>query len=283
MTDPAYSRLEDAVLDEVFPDVDLALRRGRHVDRDDGRWYDFLVEAEPHLTAFYQRFGCELLHRTDGYFFLLPTSDRLGRRHLSFAEMLVGQALTLLYLDPSTVQQGGRATREQLFAQLASTMGSEALVRSLNPPRRRYDERVAEETARSKLNEALRRLAALGFVELLDGDAFRLRPALMRFAEPVRGTASPDEALERLVQAGEAVFAPVPDGDDATMNAAAPEPPRDEAAGAEADDELAAEVLDFDAEDQLRDELSSSDTPETGPADPREASDDPADPWDDSP
>jgi chromosome partition protein MukE len=213
MTDGAYARLEDAVLDESFPDVDLALRRGRHIDRDDGAWYVFLVEAEGHLAPFYQRFGCELVHRADGYYFLLPTGDRLGRRHLSFAEMLVGQALTLLYLDPSTVQQGGRTTREQLFAQLASTMGSEALVRSLNPPRKRYDERVAEETARGKLNEALRRLSTLGFVELVDGDALRLRPALMRFAEPVRGTASPDEALERLVQAGEAVFAPVTEGE----------------------------------------------------------------------
>ncbi|HMJ15425.1 MAG TPA: chromosome partition protein MukE [Polyangiaceae bacterium] len=270
-TDNAYARLEDAVLDEVFPDVDLALRRGRHVDRDDGPWYVFLVEAEAQLVPFYQRFGCELVHRTDGYYFLLPTSDRLGRRHLSFAEMLVGQALTLLYLDPATVQQGGRATREQLFAQLASTMGSEALVRSLNPQRKRYDERVAEETARSKLNEAVRRLAALGFVELLDGDAFRLRPALMRFAEPVRGTASPDEALERLVQAGEVVFAPVSDEANDTIESLAPD------AETDADAELAegepfAEL--DEAEPPANDSLDSLDSLE-------DEDDSPA-PWDDS-
>ncbi|HEY6559560.1 MAG TPA: chromosome partition protein MukE [Polyangiaceae bacterium] len=265
MTDGAYARLEDAVLDEVFPDVDLALRRGRHIDRDDGPWYVFLVEAEGHLVPFYQRFGCELVHRTDGYYFLLPTSDRLGRRHLSFAEMLVGQALTLLYLDPSTVQQGGRATREQLFGQLASTMGSDALVRSLNPARKRYDERVAEETARSKLNEALRRLSTLGFVELLDGDTLRLRPALMRFAEPVRGTASPDEALERLVQAGEVVFAPLPDGE------------------TETETETMSDVAESDPEtDDTELELATADVAKPAAEDRAESSDDDFPPWDDS-
>jgi chromosome partition protein MukE len=214
VTDTTFSRLEDVVLDESFPDVDLALRRGRHIDREDGAWYAFLHDSAAFLGPFYERYGCELVHRTDGYFFLLPMGDRLGRHHLSVPEMLVGQALTLLYLDPATVQQGGLVRREQLFAQLASTLGSDALVRVLNPKRRRLDERVAEETARAKLNEALRRLAALGFVELLDDDGLRLRPALLRFAEPVRGTAAPDEALERLVRAGEVAFAPLPDDAD---------------------------------------------------------------------
>src|SRR5687767_10921149 len=104
MSPANFERLEDVVLDEVFPDVDLALRRGRHLDRDDASWYSFLVDAQAQLEAFYRRFGCELVHKSDGYFYLLPTSDKLGRRHLSQAEMLVGQALTLLYLDPHTVQ-----------------------------------------------------------------------------------------------------------------------------------------------------------------------------------
>jgi chromosome partition protein MukE len=199
----AYATLQDVVVAEPFPDVDLALRRGRHIDRDDGEWYAFLVDAQPLLEAFYRRFGCELIHRTDGYFYLLPTGDRLGRRHLSSAEMLVGQALTLLYLEPATVEQGGVVTREQVLAQLAGVMGAEALVRAMNPKRRRYDERVAEETVRNKVAEALRRLAALGFVEAVEESRFRLRPSLTRFAEPVRASATPEKALERLVASGE--------------------------------------------------------------------------------
>lgn len=202
----SYTRLEDVILDEAFPEVDLALRRGRHIDRDDGPWYALLVDGEEHLVTFYRRFGCELLHKTDGYFFLLPINDNLGRRQLSLAEMLVGQALTLLYLDPATVQHGGVVDREQVLGHLAAVMGTDALVRALNPKRRRYDERVAQETVRSKVAEALRRLAGLGFVELIEGERVRLRPALMRFAEPVRGLSAPQDALARLVAAGEVVL-----------------------------------------------------------------------------
>lgn len=198
-----FGRLEDVILDELFPEVDLALRRGRHIDRDDAALYAFLSAGAPFLDVFYARFGAELVHKEDGYFYLLPTGDRLGKRLLSPGEMLVGQALTLLYLDPSTVQEGGIVSRDHLLSFLAGLLGSESLLRMFNPKRRRIDERVAEETVRSRVGEALRRLANLGFLEALPEHHYRLRPALLRFAEPVRGTASPEAALERLVAKGE--------------------------------------------------------------------------------
>jgi chromosome partition protein MukE len=209
----AFATLQDAIEADAFPEVDLALRRGRHIDRDDGEQYAYLVDAQDWLEALYRRFGCELVHRTDGYFYLLPSNDRLGRRHLSSGEMLVGQALTLLYLDPATVEHGGVLTREQVLAQLAGVMGADALVRAMNPKRKKYDERLAEEGVRSKVTEALRRLAALGFVDMVDENRVRLRPALMRFAEPARGAAAPDKALERLVAAGELILTEEEGGD----------------------------------------------------------------------
>jgi chromosome partition protein MukE len=230
----AFATLQEVVEAEPFPDVDMALRRGRHVDRDDGDWYPFLLDAQPLLEAFYRRFGCELVHRTDGYFYLLPTSDRLGRRHLSSGEMLVGQALTLLYLDPTTVEQGGLVTREQVLAQLAGVMGAEALVRTMNPRRRRYDERVAEENVRSKVTEAMRRLATLGFVEMVEETQLRLRPALMRFADPARATAAaPEQELERLVAAGELVL--TEESDDGRDEGDADDDPADPAAATATD------------------------------------------------
>ena len=206
MNDTRYIALGDVVADDLFPDLDLALRRGRHVDRDDQLWYTFLIDAQALLEAFYRRFGCELMHPADGYFYLLPTTDKLGRRHLSVPEMLVGQALTLLYLDPATLEHGGVIQRADALSHLAAVMGSDALTRAFNPKRKRLDERVAQETVRGKFAEALRRLAALGFVDLLESDALRLRPGLLRFAEPVRGRGSPAEALERLVARGELVL-----------------------------------------------------------------------------
>lgn len=203
-----YQRLEDAILDECFPEVDLALRRGRHIHKGDEAWFRFLSEAQGLLEPFYRRYGCELEQRSDGYFFLLPVSDGLGKRHLGVPEMIVGQGLALCYLDPQSVQSGGVVTREELLNQLAAVMGTDALMNTLNPKRKRVDERVMQRTVRQKVNEALRRLSLLGFVELLDAEQLRLAPSLMRFAEPVRGLDAPSEALKRLIERGEVSLGP---------------------------------------------------------------------------
>lgn len=206
MKDAPFEHLEAAIADDHFPEADLALRRGRHIGRDDGPLYDYLVDAQAVLEALYRRFGAELVQQSDGYFYLLPAGDRLGRRHLSAGEMLVGQTLALLYLDPTTLQLGGVVPREALLQRLSGLLGAEVLFRTLSPRKRKYDERVAAETVRSQVGEALRRLADLGFVDLVDAVQLRLRPALMRFAEPVRGLADRQAALERLVARGEVLL-----------------------------------------------------------------------------
>jgi chromosome partition protein MukE len=206
MTDSTFQKLEKALESEHFPDVDLLLRRGRHIGRDDGPLYDYLVDAQQLLEPFYLRFGCELIQQTDGYFYLLPSGDRLGHRQLSVGEMLVGQTLALLYLDPATLQRGGVVGRDLLLQRLAGLLSVEVLVRTLHPRKRRFDERVAEEMVRGQVGEALRRLAELGFVDVLDETSLRLRPALMRFAEAVRGLADPSESLQRLIVRGEVIL-----------------------------------------------------------------------------
>lgn len=207
--------LQEVIDDARFPELDLALRRGRHIDRDDLALYQLLVDAQDALEGFYKRFGCELVHRSDGYFFLLPTGEQLSRKQLSAGDMLVGQALALLYLDPATIERGGRATTEDVVAQLSVVLGSDALIRAFNPNRKRLDERVAQKTVRDKVATGLRHLAGLGFVEL-DGGSLRLRPALLRFAEPVRNAAAPAEALAELVAKGEvALVEPEPEVVDA--------------------------------------------------------------------
>jgi chromosome partition protein MukE len=222
LTDSTFHTLEVVLADDHFPEVDLMLRRGRHIGRDDGTAYDYLVDAQAILEPFYQRFGCELVQQSDGYFYLLPSGDRLGRRQLSAGEMLVGQTLALLYLDPATLQHGGIVTREVLLQRLSGLLGIDVLVRTLNPRKRKYDERIAEETVRTQVGEALRRLSDLGFVDLLDDARLRLRPALMRFAEPVRGLSDPNGALERLVARGEVLLDEADDdesgADDDTTN-----------------------------------------------------------------
>lgn len=206
-----FHTLQDVISDESFPEVDLALRRGRHVHKGDERWYDFLLDAHALLEPFYQRYGTSLEQRSDGYFFLVPHSDALGKRSLGVAEMIVGQGLALCLLDPRSVETGGVITREDLLNQLASVMGTDALMRTLNPTRKRVDERVMQRTVRQKVNQALGRLAQLGFVQSLEGDQLKLWPSLMRFAEPVRGLDAPSEALKKLIERGEASLTPEPD------------------------------------------------------------------------
>lgn len=215
MIDSPFHTLEAAIADEHFPEVDLMLRRGRHIGRDDGAAYEYLVDAQALLEGFYRRFGCELVQQSDGYFYLLPSGDRLGRSQLSAGEMLVGQTLALLYLDPATLQHGGLVAREVVLRRLSGLLGTDALVRTLNPHKRKYDERVAAETVRTQVAKALRRLADLGFVEHIDDARLRLRPALMRFAEPIRGLADPSAALERLIARGEIVLGDADDEDSA--------------------------------------------------------------------
>lgn len=242
MTRPGYAQLQDVLMDADFPELDLALRRGRHVDRDDVAWYALLGDAQDHLEAFYRRYGCELIHKADGYYYLLPTGDKLSRRQLGTGDMLVGQALALLYLHPSTVERAGLHTMEEVIAQLAAVMGNDALIRAFNPKRRRYDERVAQKNVRSRVGEAIRRLAQLGFAELVEEDQLRLRPALLRFAEPVRGLSEPAEALAQLVARGEVSLAPDAEGEGELADAASDGEPDDEADDDEpADDDEASE------------------------------------------
>jgi chromosome partition protein MukE len=214
MSASTFETLEDVIRDDQFPIVDLALRRGRHVGREDGPMYDFLVDARGQLEPFYGRLGCVLVEKSEGYFYLLPSGDRLGRRLLSVGEMLVGQALALLFLDPLTLQHASVIYRDALLQRLDGLVGRDALVHTLNPRRRRFDDRIAEETVRTKVSDALRRLAELGFIDLVDGATLRLRPALMRFAEPVREVADPATALEQLISAGELVTGDAAPSDD---------------------------------------------------------------------
>ena len=135
----AFSQIGDVVADESFPAVDLALRRGRHIHKGDESWYAFLFDAQPLLEQFYGRYGYELIHRSDGYFFLLPANEALGKRQLSVPEMIVGQGLALAYLEPSRLEKGGIISREELLNQLASAMGADALLRTLAPQKKRPD------------------------------------------------------------------------------------------------------------------------------------------------
>ena len=196
--------LEGVVGDALFPEVDAALRTGRHVDQEQFEWYTFLADSQATLEAFYRRYGWELIRVHEGYFYLRPVASRVRRRQLNVATMLAGQALAYMFLDPATVQAAGVVSRDQVLQLLANLVGEERLLEALNPRRRRRDPRTQEALVRQEMDRALRTLEALGFIDLLDETRLRLRAPLLRFADPVKGMGDPREALARLVACGDA-------------------------------------------------------------------------------
>lgn len=202
----AFETLEEVIADDLFPEIDLALRGGRHIDVDDGARFELLSEAQALLEHFYHRYGWELVRSPAGYFYLVPQGERLPRRHLSTGEMLVGQALALSYLDPTSLETAGGATKSQVIELLAHLVGEGRLYLELHPRRRRLDERIAQESVRKEVDKALRSLAAMGFCDLVDDEKIRLRSPVLRFAEPVAGLENPTESLMRLVSKGRAAL-----------------------------------------------------------------------------
>ncbi len=200
-----YHSLADALCAPLFPEVDVALRQGRHIHRAETDRYEFLSDANDHLERWYKKYDCDLVRSADGYFYLLPQQDKVRRRQLSLAEMLIGKVLALLYLDPATLQRSGIVERTLVFQSLATLVGQENLLLRLCPRRKRRDERTEQEQVRKELKQALISLCELGFCERLDEEMLRLHPPVLRFADSVRSADAPDEALRELIRAGKAV------------------------------------------------------------------------------
>lgn len=196
--------LHDVIINEHFPKADMKLRRGVHISSEDGVLYGFLQDALEHLEPFYRRFGAELIHRSDGYFYLLPRGGGLRSQVLDSAEMLVGQVMALFYLDPSTLANSGTVKVELLLEWLTGMLGEETAVMMLNPRRKKYLETAAAKDARKGLFKALGSLDRLGFLSFhKDTETVYTRAPLMRFADPVRDFGDSADALRRLIQHGE--------------------------------------------------------------------------------
>ena len=168
-----------------------ATSEGQHIDDVD---LEHLRSSRTHEQCWRlcDRFGCDLVRSPDGYFFLSPRGDRMGRRSLDAAEMLVGQTLCLLRLDPGMLRTSWRVARLRVLELLEQLVGAERLGQVLNPRRKRRSQAVEEEEIRKDVAGAIRTLARLGFVDVEADDQLRLRVPLLRFAEPVATQPCPE-------------------------------------------------------------------------------------------
>lgn len=199
-----YDSLEQVVTDPLFPEIDHRLRTGEHIDMDDIRSYELLLQAEPFLQVFYEGYTCRLVHGQEGYYYLLSEGDLLGRHRLSVAEMLVGQVLALLRMDPSYLKTTRRIPVDHILSHLEMLLSRQRLVELLAPRARGRDVETDNRKIREAVDKAVNGLGRLGFlaVERTSGNVLP-RKSIMRFADPVRNADDLAAALEELIKRGE--------------------------------------------------------------------------------
>jgi chromosome partition protein MukE len=201
--------LADAIADTLFPEIDVRLREGSHISREDHHRFEFLSRSFDVLLGFYERYGYDLHRAEAGFFYLRPLSGT-RRRTMTVAEMLVGQTLALLFLDPRIFMTDRRVTRTTLRETLDQLVGVEAL-RTRVLKRNIRNQRAVAMEIRAEIDRALRSLERLGFVQLEGDDRIELRSSLLRFTEVVRSSADTASSLARLVREGELAADPEED------------------------------------------------------------------------
>jgi chromosome partition protein MukE len=212
---PVYETLVDVITDELFPNVDVRLRAGVHLGREDQHEYAFLVAVEALLRGFYRGYGCDLVHAPEGYYYLLSDGSMLPQRQMSASDMLVGQVLVLAKMDPAYLADGGRVPIERLHTTLEMLLGRKRLIQVFTRRQRGGNEDKDLEKVVEAVAKSLRLLARLGFVVLADGGQCVIpRQAVMRFGAPTRDARDPRAALEELVRTGEITLGTESEEDD---------------------------------------------------------------------
>lgn len=205
--DRVYQHLVDVLDDPAFPDVDLALRGGRHIGPEDLDEHALVERSADLLADFYQRYGCRLACTSESVYHLVNDQGRLPRRTLSAGEMLVGQTLALLYLSPEVMAEAGEIPEQRLLEVLEELITPvERLVGLLVQGRKAgKNTEVDSKKARQAVATAVHRLSRLGFVDRV-GDNLLPRKAILRFTDPVRHQDDPHAGLAQLVGAGGVVL-----------------------------------------------------------------------------
>ena len=197
--------LVKAIANPLFPELDAALRAGRHIGSEDLDNHGFLLEYEQALQLFYQRYHAELIRAPEGFFYLRARSTSfIGRSVLSELDMLVGKILCFLYLSPERLAQEGLFSYQELFEELISLADEQKLLKLINHKATGSD--LDREKLQDKVKSSLRRLRRLGMIiPVGDAGKFRVSEASFRFGADVRTVGDLKQAQLRLIRDGEAV------------------------------------------------------------------------------
>lgn len=200
-------KLAQAIANSIFPELDSLLRSGRHIGIDELDNHAFLMDYQPELEQFYQRYNVELIRAPEGFFYLRPRSTTLiPRSVLSELDMLVGKVLCYLYLSPERLAHEGIFTLQELYEELMSLADESKLLKLVN--QRSTGSDLDRQKLYDKVKTSLNRLRRLGMVFFIignDSSKFRINESIFRFGADVRSSDDMQEAQLRLIRDGEAM------------------------------------------------------------------------------
>lgn len=177
-----HENLGKAIANPLFPIADYKLRRGVHLSIEDVQLFDFVKLNYSELAPFYRRYEAELVEGAEGYFYLVSQGAMFGQRQLSKGEMLVALTIAHLFRDPEYRVRGtGEIGADHVIARLEALKTMEDIARVMTETRVKADLHPAR--MREAVLDAIKKLAALNFLHLLDstGARFRCKRPIHRF------------------------------------------------------------------------------------------------------
>ncbi len=179
-----------------FAEIDVALRRGRHLSRHDYLTYEFIAQNFDDLERFYAGYACRLVQHPDGFFFLLG-QGLLPSRKLSRGVMHLGKFIALKARDPELTKANGRISVQELLHDVETSTPPETLTKVYAPKRK---EVLTGAAVYEEVLKCLQMLDELGFVSRA-GDYVVPREAIHRFAELARHDNSPSDLSKIALEA----------------------------------------------------------------------------------
>lgn len=216
MAEPALVPLWLSVVSEsFFPQLDTALRAGKHISNEQAESFLFISKHLDGLSEFYERYGVELIRAPEQFYYLRPkTHSILPRSLLTPFEVLIGKTLCLLHLSPRHLQSEGLFHAQDVMEMLFELLPKERLLKFQHPRAggSAWDQAKFQERVKS----ALLKLRKLGMIAVLGGadssgglelKPFRIQDSIFRFSADVKEGTALETSQRRMIQEGEAVMA----------------------------------------------------------------------------
>ena len=209
MSEVELSKEEQETLGhKLFPSVDLLLRAGGHISPNGTEEeYYFLAGHRAGLSSWYRRYGYSLIFNENAYAYLAPQGGLSTGSPLGISDMVAGQSLLVMVLDPKCLQIDGTYLLNDFYLKVEQILGEDGMYRLVDKRRSAVKEKLLRQV-KERMDQSLRRLARLHFISLdRKGERIIIYRAIQRFGEQVAAlTFDPEEAIRQMIEFGKLVW-----------------------------------------------------------------------------